>query len=77
MQGSKQQNEFEDLQRDLRRVDAIYKRYMDWLDEIGPTQTNFFQVRPCGMGNLAGLGSETETKGVLSQLNDTLRGSPV
>ena len=77
MQGSKQQNEFEDLQRDFRRVDAIYKLYVDWVDEIGPTQTNFFQLRSCGVRHFSGLGSEAEAKGVLSQLSSTLGGNPV
>src|SRR5215813_9405695 len=77
MQGSKQQNEFEDLQRDFRRVDAIYKLYVDWLDEIGPTQTNFFQLRSCGVRHFSGLGSKAEAKGVLSQLSSTLGGNPV
>ena len=77
MQESKQQNEFEDLQRDFRRVDTSKKRHVDWLHEIGPTQANFFQVRSRGLRYLAGLGSEAEAKGVLSQLSGTLRGNLV
>ena len=77
MQESKQQNEFEDLQRDFRRVDTSKKRHVDWLHKIGPTQTNLFQVRSRGVRYLAGLRSETEAKRVLSQLSVAVRRNAV